>query len=76
MRTPGGHLGKIVRAFKARASCAIRRQHRPDFSWQRGYYERIIRNPTAFARVLRYIAENPARWSIDAEYPFSKSRPA
>jgi REP element-mobilizing transposase RayT len=33
--------------------------------WQRGYYERIIRDDGEHDRIARYIAENPANWGKD-----------
>lgn len=41
----------------------------PGKSWQRDYYEHIIRNEGALNRIRRYIADNPARWEQDAENP-------
>jgi REP element-mobilizing transposase RayT len=32
--------------------------------WQRGYYDHVVRNDTDLDRVRRYIAANPARWSM------------
>jgi REP element-mobilizing transposase RayT len=33
--------------------------------WQRGYYERIIRDDGEHDRIARYIADNPANWKGD-----------
>ena len=35
--------------------------------WQRGYYDRIIRDAESLARVRRYIAANPARAVADLD---------
>ena len=35
--------------------------------WQRGYYEHVIRNEKALARIRAYIAHNPVRWADDPE---------
>ena len=37
--------------------------------WQRGYYDRIIRNQEEYDRIKTYIAENPLRWSNDRFNP-------
>ena len=37
--------------------------------WQRGYYERIVRDEDELARIRQYIAENPARWDTDDDNP-------
>ena len=31
--------------------------------WQRGYYDRVIRDDDELKRIIRYISENPMRWS-------------
>ena|GEM_PF-2510813 len=33
--------------------------------WQRNYYERIIRSNAEYARVVKYINDNPAKWKGD-----------
>ena len=33
--------------------------------WQRGYYDRVIRDQWEFDNVKRYIEENPMRWSME-----------
>ena len=35
--------------------------------WQRGYWERIIRNDRELDAIREYIQGNPARWSADRE---------
>ena len=37
--------------------------------WQRNYYEHIIRNEAALARIQQYIFDNPMRWALDDENP-------
>jgi len=36
--------------------------------WQRNYYEHIIRNDTEYARIARYINNNPILWKGDCFY--------
>lgn len=36
--------------------------------WQRNYYEHIIRNEEAYARISDYIRDNPKRWNEDKFY--------
>lgn len=46
----------------------------PEFAgtlWQRGYYERIIRDERELNAIRQYIANNPANWRLDPENPFS-----
>jgi len=32
------------------------------FSWQKSYYDRIIRNEDELQRIRQYISENPLKW--------------
>lgn len=45
----------------------------PGKLWQRNYYERIVRNDHELNRIRRYIDENPLRWELDQENPYSQS---
>jgi REP element-mobilizing transposase RayT len=62
-------VGEIVRVFKAAAAWRIRQAANAAFGWQRNYYEHIIRDDDALARIRQYIHDNPARWSEDPENP-------
>ena len=57
-----GSLSVIIGSYKAAVTRRCRRRHRPDFGWQRNFYEHIVRHRGALQRIRRYIAENPARW--------------
>ncbi len=49
-------------------------KERPDIAWQRGYFDRIIRNTEDWQGHLRYIAPNPVRAGLVADmsaWPFS-----
>ncbi|HEX5576660.1 MAG TPA: hypothetical protein VFX42_12355, partial [Gemmatimonadales bacterium] len=37
--------------------------------WQRGYYERIIRDTRQLRAIRRYIAENPRCWCSHSRQP-------
>jgi len=67
-------LGHIMQTFKAAVSRQVRREGlmkpgvvTPSAAevWQRGYYERIIRDDGEHDRIARYIADNPANWAKD-----------
>lgn len=58
-------LAQTIQSFKAAVTRNARREYDPDFGWQRGYYERIIRTESELTNVRRYIRENPKRWSVD-----------
>jgi putative transposase len=63
-------LGQLVGAFKTISTKQINQlQRTPGHSlWQRGYYDRIIRNEKELDRIRRYIQENPLKWQLDPYY--------
>ena len=62
-------LGEIVRAYKAVSTRMIRQTVNSTFTWQRNYYEHVIRNEESLNRIRQYILDNPARWEFDRENP-------
>lgn len=67
-------LGAVVGAFKSRVTVEYIRSVKngilPPFKqrlWQRNYYEHIIRNEDALARIREYIVSNPLMWALDRE---------
>jgi putative transposase len=62
---------EIVRAFKSFSAPRINelRNMVGERVWQRGYYERVVRNEDELNRIRQYIAENPLRWSEDEYHP-------
>lgn len=69
-------LGDLIGAFKSLTTNAyirgVRERGWPPFDgrlWQRNYYEHIIRDERELNATRRYIRDNPARWSEDAENP-------
>jgi len=62
-----GSLGAIMRAYKAAVSRrAARLKDPPELPiWQRGYWERVVRNQAELDAIRRYIATNPQRWAED-----------
>lgn len=64
-------VGEIMRTFKAVSTRRIHQDGRDDFAWQRNYYEHIIRNESALARIRDYIINNPQQWTLDRENPAS-----
>jgi putative transposase len=68
-----GSLPTIVRSFKSAATRSINdlRGKPGERLWQRGYYERVIRNEQELNRFRNYILENPLKWHLDRENPNS-----
>ena len=58
-------IPEIVRGFKTfSARRHNERAGKRGVVWQRGYYEHVIRNEKALARIRDYIANNPARRAV------------
>ena len=66
-----GSLGAIVGNFKMLVSKRVKAMKRmigTDLKvWQRGYWERIVRNERELNAIRQYIQENPARWAEDRD---------
>jgi len=62
-------LGVIVGSFKSLVARRINNVRRSKGAsvWQRGYYERIIRNERECNATCQYILQNPIRWQDDRE---------
>ena len=64
-------LGAIVGGYKSSVTRRIRRM-RPGFGtpvWQRGYYDRIVRDEDELNAIREYIADNPRLWGEDPNNP-------
>ena len=64
-----GHLGSVVRAFKAASTRSIRTSGFIDFAWQPNYYDHIVRTQADLGRIREYIAANPSKWEEDPQNP-------
>jgi putative transposase len=66
-----GSVGAVVGSFKSAVARRINAlRGTPDVPvWQRGYYERVLRDEDELNDTRRYIADNPAQWDTDAENP-------
>lgn len=64
-----GSIGAIVGNFKSLMTRRINKlRHTPGGKvWQRGYYDRIVRNERELDATRRYIQNNPIRWAEDRE---------
>jgi putative transposase len=71
-----GSLPTLIRSFKSAATRRINllRGTPGGRVWQRGYYERVIRNERELNAVRRYIAYNPLRWALDPENPANSDK--
>ena len=64
-----GSLGVIVGRYKTAVTTRINnlRKSKGANVWQRGYYERIIRNERELNATREYIIKNPLRWAEDRD---------
>ncbi len=64
-----GSLGVVVGRYKTAVTTRINklRHSKGAKVWQRGYYERIIRNERELQATQQYIINNPARWAEDRD---------
>jgi len=63
-------LSEIIRGYKTFSTRKVNQQKNTVGAhlWQRNYYEHIIRDDLDYARIWKYIDENPACWSSDDLY--------
>ncbi len=64
-------LSTIINNFKGRVTTRAREASgiEDQLVWQRGFYERVIRNETELRGIREYIAANPRLWFEDEEHP-------
>jgi putative transposase len=70
-QAPSVGLEAIMRGFKSAVTSAVRKE-RPGMAlqvWQRGYYDRIIRDERELERFRQYIACNLLQWELDRYFP-------
>ena len=66
-----GSLATFVGAYKSAVARRINITHGTPAQevWQRGYYERVVRDERELNRIREYILMNPERWPSDPENP-------
>ena len=62
-------LGSIIGQFKSVVTKKIRQSGRINFKWQRGFYDRIIRNDDELNRIRENIIYNPLKWQENNDNP-------
>ncbi len=62
-------LSELIGAFKTTSSKLIRNRGLNNFSWQRSFYDHIIRNEKSLDEIRYYIRYNPLKWALDRENP-------
>jgi len=63
-------LSTIINTFKGAVTRKCNRE-KLKFKWQTNYYEHIIRNDDDYARIKKYIDNNPSNWQFDRNNPIN-----
>jgi REP element-mobilizing transposase RayT len=58
-------LSEIMGSYKTSVSKQIHLLGFLDFSWQRSFYDHIIRDENSFRLIADYIEKNPTKWEQD-----------
>ncbi len=58
-------LSEIIRGFKTFSSKNINQKSKHKFTWQKSFYDHIIRNDEELIRISDYIEKNPLLWKQD-----------
>lgn len=64
-------LGRLIGAFKTLSTKSINEMRGTpgEASWQRNFYEHIIRDEEDLHHIREYIANNPVQWMLDENNP-------
>lgn len=69
-----GLLSKAIKSFKEFTVKTIHKQHHNnEFSWQRSFYDHIIRDNHSLYRIREYIQNNPLKWALDKNNPKNRN---
>jgi putative transposase len=60
------NLAAVVRGFKVGVKAWATRTG-VEFTWQQGYFDRVVRNEAELQKAREYIRNNPSQWSADHE---------
>lgn len=68
-KSPEKNISAAVRGFKGKVTSFVKTdfQQLPEKIWQRGFYDRIIRNKEELVKIRKYIKDNPKNWLKDKE---------
>ena len=62
-------LSELIGVFKTTSSKLIHLNGLSNFSWQRSYYDHIIRDEKSLDNIRLYVRENPLTWDTDKTNP-------
>ncbi len=64
-------LSQLIGAFKTTSSKLIHQSGLSEFSWQRSFYNHIIRNEKSLNHIREYIRNNPLKWETGKNNPIN-----
>ena len=64
----GPALPAIIGSYKSGVSRQIHHADPVLIVWQKSFYDRVLRDETAYQEILQYIEQNPLKWELDAYY--------
>jgi len=62
-------LSELIGAYKTTSSKLIHQSELSEFSWQRSFYDHIIRNEKSLQNIREYIQNNLLKWEFDKNNP-------
>ena len=63
-------LSNIISAYKNIAGREMRKVN-SDFSWQKSFYDNVIRKDGSLDKIRLYIRGNPLKWELDRNNPIN-----
>jgi len=67
-------LSRIIQQYKSSVSRNIRKiYHLKTFSWQKSFYDHIIRDEKDLSNIREYIYHNALKWELDKENKFAEN---
>jgi putative transposase len=62
-------LSEMIRALKTFSARKINAKFGTNFSWQKSFYDHVIRKDESLGKIQEYIKNNPKQWELDTENP-------
>jgi REP element-mobilizing transposase RayT len=60
-------LSSVIRGFKIGVTKFFREKNNYEFSWQKSFYDHIIRDEKALFKIREYIQNNPLKWKLEKD---------
>ena len=63
--SPSPTVTSVIGTMKSVSTIRCHKEWNDRFSWQRSFYDHVIRNERDYQEIWKYIEENPAKWTQD-----------